>query len=60
MQLYLGNHFLAATRGAAVANANFATAEQLIGCQCCQGCEEKNEIAVLIEVSWEKVWQCSC
>ena len=36
------NHSFAATGMAAVADANYTTAEQLSGHQCCQGCKEKN------------------
>ena len=39
MQPYSGAHSFAAARTAAVADANFAAAEQLAGRQFCQNCE---------------------
>ena len=42
MQQLSGNCSFAASRVAIATNANFAAAEQLVGRQGCQGCEEKN------------------
>ena len=41
MQLYSGNHSFATAGAASMADANFAAAEQFVGYQGGQNCEEK-------------------